>query len=168
MLKESVVCAPLEKLAEKKNYQLGGQYVAVNAQDEFVSSAEINRQLKEILRLHLTPVLYINEGATRLLPLPFAERMSNLLSNMLKGIADINIKEIVFAYSPQWLSDEVSHEDVWTLRLKHREIREVLTDLVVSPPLGKQVQLAYAGPLVGSLPEELAGDINIDGVVSPQ
>lgn len=167
MIKGSVVRATLDKSAEKKYYQLGEQYVAVNNQDEFLSSVEVNRQLKEILQMHLTPILYINEGAHKMLPLPFAEKISNLLSNMLAGIVSADRSEIVFAYSPQWLTSQISHEDVWALHLNHRELREIIAELI-DPPLKKDVQLAYAGPMIGLLPETLAGDININGFVSPQ
>lgn len=163
MIKESVVCAPLDAIAQKEHYQLGDQNVAINDQAWFVSSEEINRQVKKVLQLQLTPILYINEGASRLLPAAFAETVSYRLMTILAGIPQDERQKIVFAYSPQWLSQPVSHEEIWTLHLNHRALRDILDEFV-----DPHARLAYAGPLDHLIAEELAGDFNIDGVVNAQ
>lgn len=139
---------------------LDDQYVAVNNNEQFISSPVLNQQIQQLLRAGQTPVLYLNE-ATHLCPLPFAEWLANRLSNILEGIKAPELSQVVLAYRPQWVIGPLDQPQTWQLVINARLIREVITDLY-GQAVGQRIQVVCLEPHSNTIIDEVKNDMKIN------
>lgn len=135
-------------------------WTVINNDDQWRSSAELNRQVKAALGREEIPVICLNEVAYQL-PCPFAERLANRLSNILAGIQKSAISQVVFAYHPQWRVGPLDRPQSWQMAINIRLIRDVLKDLY-GQAVSRQVKIVLIGSQTGSITDEIANEMDLN------
>ncbi|MCX6747367.1 MAG: triose-phosphate isomerase [Candidatus Nomurabacteria bacterium] len=154
------------EVSVKMLQSLGVKYVILGHSERRAmgeSNVVINKKIKAVLSLGLTPVLCIGENE-RDENHEYFNIVNTQIAECLSGISKNSLARVIIAYEPVWsISTTLNHKDATPVDSKEMVIfiRKIISN-IYSPQIAKEVKVIYGG----SVNEKNVSEFLINGGVS--